>query len=73
MRRLLVKREARSFMGRPGVLRTSRVAPSLWRWRIAGLHSDWRGNAESVAEALNQAAEACGMAHFEAAWREVRP
>lgn len=68
----LAPRPARAFIGRPGVLHAVRVAADLWRWRFGSLHEHWLGNAESVAEALDQAAQACGLAHFEAGWREVR-
>lgn len=68
----LRRRPAAAFIGRPGVLHVVQVATGLWQWRIDGLHEHWIGDAESVAEALDQASESCGMAHFEARWREVR-
>jgi hypothetical protein len=60
---------AKSFVGRVGLLE-ARECPGGWVWRFAGL-GRWRGDAESLPEALNQAAESCGLAMFEARWREV--
>lgn len=58
------------FHGRIGVVRVVAMQDG-WAWRLKGLHAEWRGPTESVAEALHQAAEDSLLSMPEAQWREV--
>lgn len=60
-----------TFASRCGTLQARKSPFGGWLWRFAGL-GRWQGDAESLPEALNQAAERCRMAQFEMGWVEVR-